>query len=126
MKLANTKIENLNDEVVFDGLTIKKIKFDLDHINYGWNPETGDYHPPGVIRNTNITADEVIDFFEQYEFYQPEWELDQNKEEVIVRDVLCHRYTGVVIDYDNGNKEMKIIIDIPVDFKNEAVVVTIY
>lgn len=126
MKEENIQKAELEEEVEFDGKKIKVIRFDLLHINQGWDEKRRDYCPKGLKRATNYDAKDVVDFFEQYGFFEPEWELGRNKEEVIIKGKKHFRYVGTVIDYENGDEQKRIIIDIPEDFKNEGIIVTIH
>lgn len=126
MKEENTQKVELEEEIEFDGKKIKAIKFDLLHINQGWDEEKRDYCPKGQKRNTDYNADDVVEFFEQYGFFEPEWEHGRNKEEVLIKGKKHFRYIGTVIDYENNNEQKRMIIDIPEDFENEGIIVTIY
>ena len=45
MKEENTQKVELEEEIEFDGKKINAIKFDLLHINQGWDEEKRDYCP---------------------------------------------------------------------------------
>lgn len=126
MKEVNTQKVELEEEIEFDGKKILSIKFDLFHINQGWDEGKADYCPKGIKRNTNYQPKDIVDFFEQYGLFEPEWELGRNKEEVFIKGKKHFRYIGTVIDYENGDEQKRIIIDIPRNFKNEGIIVTIY
>ena len=126
LKEQNTQTVELEDGVTFDGKIVKKIKFDLIHINQGWDEAKHDYYPAGVVRSTNMTADDVVEYFEQFEYFQPEWELGNNKIEITIRGNKYFRYVAIVFDYEDNNKSKKIVIDIPKIFNGEGIIVTIH
>lgn len=120
MKPENTETRILEYEVELDGKVIKRIKFDLKHINYGWDEKNRDYMPKS---RSNYSGDDVEEFFSQFEFLKINW--DDNKTIISILGVLHHRYVSGVYDTQT-DENLRIIIDVPVKFKNEAVVVTIY
>ena len=126
MKEENTQRVELEEEIEFDGKKIKVIRFDLKHINQGWDEEKRDYCPKGLKRDTRYKAEDIIDFFEQYGLFEPEWEIGRNKEKISIKGKKHFRYIGIVIDYENWDEQKRIVIDIPEDFKNEGIIVTIY
>ena len=124
MKQKNIVTKTLADAVDFDGKVIQKISFDLEHINRGWDSLKSDYNPT---RRSNYTAGDIVEFFEQFGFYTIEWEDKQggNKETVTVRGKKHYRYTAYVTDH-KASQQKKIVIDIPYDFKDEGIVITVY
>jgi len=124
VKRENVTTKTLSDAIEFDGKTIERISFDLEHINRGWDTQKNDYNPH---RRSSYTADDIVEFFEQFGFYSIEWD-DQpggSKEEVMVKGKKHYRYTAYVTDHES-QQQKKIVIDIPFDFKNESIVVTVY
>ena len=97
MKPENTEIRILEDEVEFDGKVVKKIKYDLKHINQGWNDKARDYK---TRLRSNYTGENVEGIFSRFGYLSIEW--------------------------DDDNVEVIIVIDVPVEFDNEANIVTIY
>lgn len=122
MKEENIVTVELNEKIEFDGHDIKIIKFDLEHINRGWDAQKHEYKSG---RRSEYTASDVVEFFEQFGFYSIEWEAGENKEEVEIRGQKRWRYISYIWDHDNGEKK-RIVIDIPVDFKTEGIIVTIH
>ena len=122
MKEENIQTRELEDEIEFDGKKIKSIKFDLEHINRGWDAEANDYNDE--VRS-DYTAEDVIDFFEQFGYYDIEWEEGRNKYETEVRGKKRARYVAFVTDHNKG-KQKKIVIDIPYAFEDEGIIITIY
>lgn len=121
MKEENTVTRNLDSEVLFDGKLVKKIKFDLEHINRGWDQNKNDYNPK---ERTHYTEEDIIEFFEQFGYVNIEWDNDSKTVEE-VKGKKYHRYVAYVTDHKD-DKQKKIVVDIPFDFKNEGVVVTVY
>lgn len=72
---------------------------------------------------SNYSGDDVEEFFSQFEFLKINW--DDNKTIVNILGVLHHRYVSAVYDTQT-DENLRIIVDVPVKFKNEAVMVTIY
>ena len=122
MKEENIVSVELKDEIEFDGHKIKIIKFDLEHINRGWNAQIHDYRPG---RRSRFTTEDVVDFFEQFDHYLIDWEEGRNKKEVKIRGKIRTRYYAFVYEYDSGERK-KMVIDIPEDFENEGIIITIY
>lgn len=122
MKQKNIEIQELDETVEFDGFKVKAIKFDLEHINRGWNKETNDYN---LEIRSSYTADDVIEFFENFSYYSIEWEEGFNKFQVKVRGKEHYRYIAYVMDFESSEQK-KIVIDIPVKFKGDGIIVTIY
>jgi len=122
VKEENIVARKLDGEVEFDGHKVKTIKFDLEHINRGWNAEKHDYNS---IRRSNYTAEDIVEFFEQFGYYSIEWEEGRNKNKMDVRGKKRTRYFAIVHDPYSGEQK-KMVIDIPEDFENEGIVVTVY
>lgn len=124
MKDENVVTEVLEFEVEIDGHTIRTIKFDLEHINRGWNKESRDYNPK-TCRRSNYKAEDIVEFFEQLGFYDITWEEGINKKIVQIRGQKRVRYYTYV--FDHGNEcQKKMVMDIPKDFENEGIIITIY
>ena len=83
MKLENLKQANLSHAIDFDGRKIRKIIFDLEHINRGWDIDKHDYKPT---RRSEYVESDVIDFFEQFSYYSIVWELGRNKFEITYKN----------------------------------------
>ena len=109
MKEVNIVTEELEDAVEFDGKCIKSIKFDLEHINRGWDKDKHDYNP---VRRSNYTAKDIVEFFEQFGYFSIEWEEGLNKNEVEVKGRTRTRYYAQVYDHQSGEQK-KMVIDIP-------------
>ncbi|MBI2521775.1 MAG: hypothetical protein HYV97_15270 [Bdellovibrio sp.] len=114
--------EELDGEVEFDGHKVKTIKFDLEHINRGWDTAKRDYNPT---RRSDYTAEDIVEFFEQFGYYSIEWEDGKNKNKVEVRGKWRTRYFAIAHDPNSGEPK-KMVIDIPEDFENEGIIVTLY
>lgn len=115
MKSNNTQSVELAELVDFDSRKIRSIKFDLKHINQGWDAKNKDYSSVGSKRNTQYTADEVVEFFEQFGYFEPEWELGRNKEAISIKGIKYFRYVGIVVDYTKEDEQKRIVIDIEDD-----------
>lgn len=122
MKAENIDTVFLDDKVLFDGMIIRKISFDLEHINRGWNKEVRDYNKT---RRSHYTAEDVTDFFEQFGHYSIEWEEGYNKFLIRIHNNSHYRYIAYVIDFET-EEQKKIIVDIPQVFSGESIIVTIY
>lgn len=122
MKHENILAEELVDEVEIDGHKIKTIRFDLEHINRGWDKEKHDYNEG---RRSSYNSQDVVDFFEQITYFLIEWEEGLNKNKVEVRGMKQIRYYAFVYDHNNGEQK-NMVIDIPRDVENEGIIVTIY
>lgn len=124
MKEKNTISKNLNEEIEFDGKKIIKIKFDLEHINRGWDKTRNDYNKT---RRSNYSEEEIVEIFEQFGFYSIIWDegLNGNKFKIKVKEKDYNRYVTFVSDFNTGEQK-KIVIDVPIDFVNEGVILTLY
>ena len=122
MKDENIVSEELEEEIEFDGHKIKNIKFDLEHINHGWDADNHDYNEE---KRSDYTAQDVIDFFEQFGYYSIDWKEGQNKFEAEIKGQKYIRYVAYVTDHDS-EEQKKIVIDIPEDFNNEGIIITIH
>jgi hypothetical protein len=124
VKEENTVTKILDDEVEFDGKRINKIRFDLEHINRGWDKNKNDYNPT---RRSHYEEDDVIEFFEQLGFYSIEWDggPEGNKIREVIKGKVHFRYIAIITDH-NCRELKKMIIDLPEDFENVGIVVTIY
>lgn len=122
VKEENIITWELDGEVEFDGHKVKRIKFDLEHINRGWDKERRDYKST---KRSNFTAEDIADFFEQLGYYSIDWDEGANKNEVEVRGKKRTRYYTFVYEPDN-RAQRKMIIDIPQDFDSEGIIVTLY
>lgn len=122
MKFENTETAELDNVVIFDGKEIFQIRFDLEHINRGWNTTQQDYN---LSRRSFYTSEDVKSFFEQFGYYNIEWEEGRNKFLNECYGIMYYRYISFVTDYNSGEQK-KIVVDIPLVFSNEGVVVTIY
>jgi hypothetical protein len=120
VKPENTEIRILEDEVEFDGKVVKKIKYDLKHINQGWNDKARDYK---TRLRSNYTGENVEGIFSRFGYLSIEWDEDQ-VEKVTHYGKKFRRFTTTTLDDDNV--EVIIVIDVPVEFNNEATIVTIY
>lgn len=121
MKPENTVVKILGSPVHIDGKLINRIKYDLTHINRGWDTAKRDYNPPSPKRK-QIGDDEVEDLFSQFEYYEIEWS-EENKREEEIGGKKYYRYVAYVYDEE---ERLKIVVDIPFDFENEATIVTIH
>ncbi len=122
MKKENIITLKLEDGIEFDGFKITKIKFDLEHINRGWNKERHDYN---TTRRSNYTADDIVDFFEQFSFYDIEWEEGISKMSLFVMGEKRTRYLAYV--FDHGKKrQMKMVVDISESYHDEGIIITLY
>ena len=65
MKPENTEIRILEDEVEFDGKVVKKIKYDLKHINQGWNDKARDYKTRIKSKKSLIMVKSLGDLLQQ-------------------------------------------------------------
>lgn len=124
MKEENNVTRELKEEVEFDGKTIKKIKFDLEHINRGWDKTTNDYN---LTTRSKYNENDIVEIFEQFGFYTIEWNegLNGNKFKVRNKGKEFYRYIALVTDFKTAEQK-KIVIDIPTDFKNEGIILTLY
>lgn len=122
MKEENIVKQELEEAIEFDGVKVKALKFDLEHINRGWDKVANDYN---VEVRSFYTADDVVEFFENFSYYSIEWEEGFNKFGVKIKGKKHYRYIAYVLDF-NTDEQKKIVIDIPAKFKNEAIIVTIY
>lgn len=122
LKEENIVTKKLSVAVQFDGLQVKFIKFDLEHINRGWDSLNRDYN---LIKRSTYSAQDIVEFFEQFKYYNIEWEEGKNKNRVIVRGEMRIRYFAYVYDH-NIKKQKKLVVDIPEYFKNEGIIVTLY
>lgn len=103
---------------------VETIKFDLEHINCGWDKEKHDYNGD---KRSDYNAQDVVEFFEQIGYFLIDWEEGLNKNEVEVRGKRRVRYYAFVHDhYHDSGEQKKMVIDIPEDVKNEGIIVTIY
>ena len=82
MKEINKQTIFLFRPVIFDNKIVRKISFDLLHINEGWDEIKNDY---AYRSRSSYSADDIVDFFEQFLFIQVEWEIDINKFEQKIR-----------------------------------------
>ena len=124
MKEENIVTEELDEEIEIDGHQIKTIKFDLEHINRGWDKDNHDYNPEAD-RRSNYSAEDIVEFFEQLGYYAIDWDEGVNKNEVEVRGRKRTRYYAYIYDHD-AEKQKKMIIDIPEDFDSEGIIITVY
>lgn len=122
MKEKNIITVELDFEIEFDGLKIKKIKFDLEHINRGWDKRKHDYN---ARKRSSYTISDIVDFFEQFGFYKIEWEEGVNKNTVNILGNKRTRYYAYVFDHIE-EKQKKMVIDIPRDFFQEGIIITLY
>lgn len=121
MKLANKQTVVLAEAILFDHQLVEKITFDLVHINQGWDDETHDY----ANRNrSSYTAADIIDFFEQFKFYQVEWLLGTNKHRVCLRGKWHHRYFWETTD-EIGDF-VRVVLDLPHPATGEGIIVTVF
>ena len=104
VKEENTITKILSNEIEFDGKIIKKIRFDLEHINRGWNGEKNDYNK---IKRSHYNEDDILDFFEQFGFYTIEWDdgPEGNKTREIIRGAVYFRYVAYICDYENNDQK---------------------
>ena len=121
MKEINKQTIFLFRPVIFDNKIVRKISFDLLHINEGWDEIKNDY---AYRSRSSYSADDVVDFFEQFLFIQVEWEIDINKFEQKIRGTPVYRYVFDTTD-EIGNI-VRVVIDILKQFKEEAILVTIF
>jgi hypothetical protein len=122
VKVENIVTCKLDFEIEFDGHKVKKIKFDLEHINRGWDKDRHDYNAK---RRSHYAVEDIVDFFEQFGFYAIEWEENVNKNKVNVLGETRTRYFAYVFDHNKGEKK-KMIIDIPENFVHEGIIITLY
>ena len=124
MKEENTVSKVLSEEIEFDGKKIIKIKFDLEHINRGWDKTRNDYNKT---RRSNYNEEDIVAIFEQLGFYTIIWDegLNGNKLIIRVKGKEFYRYVAFVTDFKT-DEQKKIVIDVPEDFLNEGVVLTLY
>lgn len=122
VKEENIDVVRLDEEVELDGRRIWFIKFDLKHINYGWNKELHDYNH---FRRSHYKRDDIVEFFEQLGLVSIEWEEGVSKHDVKLRGEKRTRYYSRVYDHQ-GEQEKKMVIDISEDFIGGAVIVTIF
>jgi hypothetical protein len=122
VKEENIVTVALTEEVEFDGHKVKSIKFDLEHINRGWDAAKHDYNSS---RRSSYTAEDIVEFFEQFGYYNIVWEQGRNKNKLEVRGKLRTRYFAIIHDHDAGESK-KMVVDIPEDFENEGIIVTVY
>ncbi len=121
MKDENKQTEILAEPIFFDHQLIQRITFDLIHINQGWDDEKHDY----ANRNrSSYTAADIIDFFEQFKYYQVEWLLGTNKTQEDIRGVLYNRYFWKTTD-ENGNT-VRVVLDLPHQTTGEGIIVTVF
>ena len=121
MKDVNKQTEVLAEAILFDHQLIQRITFDLIHINQGWDDEKHDY----ANRNrSSYTAADIIDFFEQFKYYQVEWLLGRNKTTENIRGVLYYRYFWETTD-ENGNT-VRVVLDLPHQTTGEGIIVTVF
>jgi len=121
VKDVNKQTEVLAEAVLFDHQLIQKITFDLVHINEGWDDVKHDY----AYRNrSSYTAADIIDFFEQFKYYQVEWLLGSNKEEVKKKGVQYYRYHWETTDENGGT--VRIFLDLPHQVTGEGIIVTVF
>jgi hypothetical protein len=66
VKPENIETRTLETEVEFDGKLVKKIKFDLKHINKGWDNNTHDYRPGS---RSNYSGDDVEEIFSRFGYF---------------------------------------------------------
>ena len=124
MKVENIITQTLEEAIEFDGKLVKKIQFDLEHINRGWNQNKNDYNS---FKRSNYNAQNIICFFEQFSYYSIEWDDGPagNKSREIIRGKNYFRYIAFITDHEN-NELKKIVIDLPEDYKETGIIVTIY
>lgn len=122
MKEENIVSKELDEAVELDGYKVKAIKFDLEHINRGWDIDNHDYK---LGRRSNYNAEDIVEFFEQLGYYAIEWSEGENKHKVEVRGRRRMRYYAFVYDHD-AQEQKKMVIDIPDYFESEGIIVTLY
>ena len=121
MKAVNKQTAVLAEAVLFDHQLIQRITFDLIHINQGWDDESHDY----AYRNrSSYTAQDIIEFFEQFKYYEVEWLLGINKVSANILGVMHYRYFWETTD-ENGNK-VRIVLDLPHKSTGEGIIVTVF
>lgn len=121
MKDSNKQTEVLGEAILFDYQLIHRITFDLVHINQGWDDEKHDY----AYRNrSSYTAADIVDFFEQFKYYQVEWLLGINKEEIIIKGFRYYRYFWETTDEEGST--VRIVLDLPHQNTGEGIVVTVF
>jgi hypothetical protein len=121
VKSANTLTRVLDEAVLLDGKLITKIRFDLEHINRGWDKELNDYNKT---KRSHYTSDDIVDFFEQLRLYAIKWD-SQNKLIKEIKGQCYYRYLAYVWDLKK-KKRKKIVIDVSEDFKGSGIIVTVY
>lgn len=121
MKNANKQTVVLYEAILFDDQLIDRLTFDLVHINQGWDEEKHDY---AFARRSSYTADDVIELFEQFRFYEVEWLLGSNKHPIAVRGVRYLRYEWDTSD-DEGT-HLRVILDLPAKITGEGIIVTVF
>ena len=121
VKDANKQTLVLAEAILFDYQPIQRITFDLVHINQGWDDEKHDY----AHRNrSSYTAADIIDFFEQFKYFQVEWLLGTNKTTEKIRGTWYHRYYWETTDEEG--KLVRIVLDLPHRPTGEGIIVTVF
>lgn len=109
------------EPVLFDYQWIRKITFDLIHINEGWDDERHDYAYRG---RSSYSAEDIIDFFEQFKYFSVEWSLGINKNEIKIKGTYCYRYYWETTDEEGCS--VRIILDLPRQQTGEGIIVTVF
>lgn len=121
MRDENKQTHILTEPVLFDHQLIRRITFDLVHINQGW--DNVNHHYAYKNRST-YKAEDIIEFFEQFKYIQVVWILGTNKFKQIVRGVTYYRYHWQTTD--TSGEVIRIYLDIPQKYSGEGVIVTIF
>lgn len=121
MKDVNKQTVVLAEAILFDHQLIKRITFDLIHINQGWNDTKRDY---AYKNRSSYVAEDIIEFFEQFKYFQVEWQLGINKEIAKVKGALCLRYFWETTDEDGDL--VRVVLDLPHQPTGEGIIVTAF
>jgi len=121
LKLENISTYQLNKTLKFDGNWISTIRFDLNHINYGWNKIQRDYN---YNPRSYYSAADIVIIFEQVCMNDIEW-TESNKLYETLKFKSHIRYIAFFTD-PWLLKNKKIVIDIEEGRKQVVTIVTIY
>lgn len=121
VKEENKQTIILSEAILFDDQLIRKITFDLMHINHGWDAINYDY----AYRNrSNYTARDIIRIISMFKYAEADWRLGENKFNKIVKGINYYRYLWQTTDHDN--EVIRVYMDIPHQYTSEGVIVTIF
>lgn len=121
VKEENKQTVILAESVIFDGHIIRKIAFDLIHINQGWDTQRRDY---AFSQRSSHSVDDIIKIFEHFKYVEVDWEYGKNKSNEFISGNLYLRYLydSIIVD----KNKLRICIDIAQPFNGEAIIVTIF